>query len=78
MRLDKDLEQDTLAQERDNHDTCKRSRELNLGLRSSKAWIKVFIEQHSRASNHVYRLRPIRENLIGNDNHKIIKTWILF
>ena len=40
MRLDKDLEQDTLAQERDNHDTCKRSRELNLGLRSSKGMDK--------------------------------------
>ena len=49
-----------------------------MGLRSSKAWIKVFVAQRSRASNHVYRLRPIRENLIRNDNHEIIKTWILF
>ena len=40
MRLDKDLEQDTLAQERDNHDTCKRSRELNLGLMSSEGMDK--------------------------------------
>ena len=44
----------------------------------AKAWIKVFIAQRSRASNHVYRLRLLRENLIGDDNHEIIKTWTLF
>ena len=49
-----------------------------MGLRSSKAWIKVFIAQCSRARNHMYRVRLLRENLIGDDNHEIIKTWMLF
>ena len=45
-----------------------------MGLRLAKVWIKVFVAQRSMASNHVYRLRFLRENSIGNDNHEIIKT----
>ena len=46
-----------------------------LGLTSqAKAWI----HKHSRANNHTYRLKLLRENLIGDDNHEIIKTWTLF
>ena len=48
-----------------------------MDLRSSKGIDKVFVAQHSRASDHVYRLRLLRENLIGNDNHEISKTWTL-
>jgi hypothetical protein len=44
----------------------------------AKAWVQVFAAQHSRASNHVYRLRLLRENQIGDDIHEIIKTWMLF
>ena len=43
-----------------------------------KAWIKVFVAQRSRANNHISRLRLLRENLIGDDNHEIPKTWTLF
>ena len=48
-----------------------------MDLRSSKGIDKVFVAQRSRASNHVHRLRFLRENLIGDDNHEIIKTWTL-
>ena len=44
----------------------------------AKAGIKVFVAQRSRASNHMYRLRLLRENLIGDDNHEITKTWMWF
>ena len=30
-----------------------------------------------KASNHVYRLRFLRENLIVDDNPEITKTWTL-
>ena len=71
------FEQGPPTQERDNHQTCKHSRELSLGLRSSKGIDKVFVAQRSRASNHVYRLRFLRENLIIDDNPEITKTWTL-
>ena len=45
-----------------------------MGLRSSKGIDKVFVAQRSRASNHVYRLRFLRENLIIDDNPEITKT----
>ena len=72
------MQQGPPTQERDNHETCKHSRELSLNLRSSKGIDKVFIAQRSRANNHVYRLRLLRENLIGDDNYEIIKTWTSF
>ena len=43
-----------------------------MGLRSSKGMDKVFVAQHSRASNDVYRLRFLRENLIGGNNRAIM------
>jgi hypothetical protein len=46
-----------------------------LGLMvQAKAWM----HKHLRASNHMYRLRLLRENLIGNDNHEITMAWVLF
>ena len=53
-------------------------KELNLGLRSSKGMDKGLCSATFTASNHVYRLRLLRENLIGDDNHEIIKSWTLF
>ena len=75
MRSNKDfLQQGPPTQERDNHETCKHSRELSLGLRSSKGMDKGLRSACSKASNHVNRLRILTENLIGDDNHEIIKT----
>ena len=50
MKSNKDLffEQGPPTQQRDNHGPCKHSRELSLGLRSSKGMDKVFIAQRSR------------------------------
>ena len=49
-----------------------------MGLRLGKDMDKVSVAQRSRANNLVYRLRLLRENLIGDDNHEITKTWTLF
>ena len=78
MKSDKDFGARSFTQEWDNHDTCKHSRELNLGLRSSKGMDKGLRSATFTASNPVYRLRLLRENLIKNDNHEITKTWTLF
>ena len=45
-----------------------------MGLRSSKGMDKGLRSATFIASNHVYRLRLLRENLIGDDNHEIIKS----
>jgi hypothetical protein len=47
-------------------------------MHQAKAWVQVFAAQHARVSNHVYRLRLLRDNLIGDDNHEIIITLALF
>ena len=44
---------------------------------SSKSMDKGLHSATFKASNHMYRLRFLRENLIGDDNHEIIKTWTL-
>ena len=49
-----------------------------MDLRSSKGMDKGLRSATFKASNLMYRLRLLRENLIGNDNHEIIKTRTLF
>ena len=49
-----------------------------MGLRSSKDMDKGLRSTTFKASNHVYRLRFLRENLIVEDNPEITKTWTLF
>ena len=48
-----------------------------MDLRSSKGMDKGLRSTTFKASNHVYRLRLLRENLMGDNNHEIIKTWTL-
>ena len=50
---------------------CKHSRELSLGLRSSKGMDKGLRSAMFKGSNHMYRLKFLRENLIGGDNRAI-------
>ena len=45
-----------------------------MGLRSSKGMDKGLRSATFKASNHMYRLRFLRENLIGDDNDEINKT----
>jgi hypothetical protein len=43
-------------------------------MHQAKAWVQVFAAQHARVSNHVYKLKLLRENLIRDDNHEIKVT----
>jgi hypothetical protein len=47
------------------HDLCKPIGELNFGLSVKQR----HGYKHSRANHQVYRLRLLRENLIGDNNH---------
>ena len=44
---------------------------------SSKSMDKGLHGAMFKASNHMYRLRFLRENLIVDDNPEITKTWTL-